>query len=287
MMGTAARCSMPHPALFTKGSKWRFHSRRHIHDTGQRIEVGEEFEVVAPYYNTTKVLAIRSETIDEFRSPGHVKFYSKNPQVTGTLNYNEIYRFVEQVATGEDMLYYLREDDRRFRGRYYTGKDSDPDHHDFSMAQYWENPIRAQKRALQLNNVGKNSAYHQRWRVWRYDNVNDVHTDVSLPDHAHGILKWLSKFVSGRVQRSEVEKVAADLIVRNPTIEKLILVKMPSWQQGESLIHWCGGARIKRPTVIHQYAFFDTLDDAMMVKMGWGAKGIVEVFEVGPGTEKF
>lgn len=266
---------LPHPSLFTKGSKWRFHTRRRIYGATQSFEEGEEFTVITPFNNTTPVLAIGSKTIFEFRSKGHVTFYGKTQGVTATLNYNEIYRFVERIEAGTDTIYYIRDVRNK---RFWTGKE-DNDHHDFSMAQYWECEKRALKKLMKLNRVHSNGAYFARYQVFAYNNVTDTHTPVAIPATADNLLRWFNRNIAGRIERSHLEHAVYNLVMLNLNIEKLIAVKLQSWRDAESCNNWCGGQRIKPLAIAERFVFVKDLDEAVLVKMGFNpSPEVVELY---------
>jgi hypothetical protein len=264
--------SLPEPALFTKGSRWRFIRHRHIYGTGQRISAGEEFTVAAPL-NNPKTLAIRSETIFDFRTTSDQKKYSKRSDVTATLNYNEIFRFVEMLDMGQPIVYYLKSVSNKY---FLRGNSRDNDYtFDFSEARYYENRLSALKAWAGSNGFyGSRSPFYERYRLMGYDTRTLSHSEVFIRPKLINIMDWVLR----RVSASEAEKKLFISVLARFESDNMFFVKCRSahYSEIERVSRRLG---IKPPSIgLGLFACYeDRIADATMIKMAIPGVEILEI----------
>jgi hypothetical protein len=270
----------PHPAQFTKGSKWRFHSRREIWNSRHLFSVGDTIEVMTPLDNVSKLLACRGDIWSFMKRSDETKYASSD--VTGTVGLDQIARFVERVEPGTKKVYYLRKCSSEGSGEYghfYQGKTKNyPNTTRFTDAKYWENRLLALKAMLRENWFSRPNVMYEFYKLMSYCADTDQHEEIHIPEAIRRAVDWMNLNVVQRDSVSASQAMLTALLQQFDDFKVMTVVRMPRHDNAKELREACLKMNIRKPLAIaDRYAVIRSVEEALLLKMALKGYEVIEV----------
>lgn len=254
------------PMFFTKGSKWRFHTKRWVNEMPHAFKVGDEITVTANIDSQSKVIPFFSKECVAFCRTSDFHRFIKRDDVTGTVHYDSIKHYVELVEHGAPDIYYLKCP----KGMYY---DTDGlKTRNMDEARIFSRQTNALQTMFLLNisKIGWSNYY----TVMKYNIITETEEEVVLPDIAIKRVMWVHEKVSRRDARTVITStILNDLEAENWVV---VIARGVAFSELDALVvkH-----KIKRVLVDNRWMFMgDKLDDAILLKMKMSGK--IEVVDI-------
>jgi hypothetical protein len=259
----------PTPAQFTKGSKWRFICP--VRRPGMACSTGDEFEIVSPIDNVTRVVACRG--IHSYRAQSD---RARFPTATGSLPLGAVIKFVEQVEAGSPIVYYLKMVGKSHV--YYVG--ASPTYqttHHFDLAKYWESKYFALKALYRQNSFYISRRLMDRFCLMSYNSVTDEHCEIHIPQRIREAVAELNSEVVSGGSKTANAKMLALILKEFDDFRGVTLVKFPTFSRPmlKAVFPRHG---IKLPlAIVGRYAAMRSLEDAVMAKMAFNGCEIKQI----------